>query len=179
MSYRISTLQKTLLILGICCFTVIGITSTSGLVARAEEPTTPNTPSMGIPTATGAAQTTNTAAPAVPVPKTEIIQGGAIIIARPGVTTNEFKPESDTVKVTPTGATNELKASDLTIQKTVETKAKTAVQAVRTGAVPAFLLIAAPVAVMLWYQYRFIRSRKTSLATTEEKITTSVGFDKK
>ncbi len=179
MSYRISTLQKTLLILGICCFAIIGVTSPSGLIARAEELTTPNTPSMGIPTAAATAQTTNTTAPAVPVPKTEIIQGGAIIIARPGVTTKDFKPESDTVKATAIGANNDLKASDLTIQKTVETKAKTAVEAVRTGAVPAFLLIAAPVAVMLWYQYRFIRSRKTSLATTEEKITTSVKFDKK
>ena len=65
----------------------------------------------------------------------------------------------------------------MTIQKSVAANAT--VEAVRTGAVNVFLLIVAPVAVMLWYQYRFIRSKKTSLATTEEKITTSVKFDKK
>jgi hypothetical protein len=177
MSYRTLSTPKLILTLGICFFAITGLAS-STVIVRAEDPATPNTPGMGIPSSTVTQATTNPA-PAVPVPKAEVVQNSALIIERAGVTTQDFKPGSDVVTPTTTGGSNDLKASDLTIQKSVETKAKATVEAVRTGAVPVFLLIAAPIAVMFWYQYKFIRSKKTSLATTEEKITTSVEFDKK
>ncbi len=174
----ISNLQKIVLSLGICLL-AINILISPSLPGNAQDPTTPNTPGMGIPSNATVVQATNGTAPAVPVPKAEVVQDGDMIITKAGVVTQDFKAVTDTAAATPKGATSELKASDLTIQKSVANQAKASVEAVRTGAVPVFLLIAAPIGVMLWYQYRFIRSKKTSLATTEQKITTSAKFDKK
>ena len=179
MSSSIYNLQKLVLSLGIC-FLAINIFISISLPAYAQDPTTPNTPGMGIPSNATAVQTaTNSTVPAVPVPKAEVVQDGDMIITKAGLVTQDFKAITDTSAMSPKGATNELKTSDLTIQKSVANQAKASVEAVRTGAVPVFLLIAAPIGVMLWYQYRFIRSKKTSLATTEQKITTSAKFDKK
>ena len=173
-----SNLQKFILSLGVCLL-AINILTGSILPAYAQDPTTPITPGMGIPSNITTVQTTNNNVPAVPVPKAEVVKDGDMIITKSGVVTQDFKNTTDTPSATPKGATNELKATDLTIQKSITNQAKNGVEAVRTGAVPVFLLIAAPIGVMLWYQYRFIRTRKTSLATTEEKITNSTRFDKK
>jgi hypothetical protein len=140
---------------------------TLSLGAFAAEPTPPAlVNSFGIPMEetplAGATATPVTAVSTEPVaqqstikveaPVVPIVQGTGFQIE-----TKDFKPTEENLKIT----TNDL-------VKTAQTAAKDST--VRTGAFSIFLLIAVPVAVMLYYQYKFMKSKRNVLATTEQKI---------
>jgi hypothetical protein len=135
--------------------------------AFAAEPTPPSlVNSLGIPMeetpVAGATPIPVTAVSTEPVAQQSTIKVEAPVVPVVEGTgfqieTKDFKPTEENLKIT----TNDF-------VKNAESVAKD--PTVRTGAFSIFLLIAVPVAVMLYYQYKFMKSKRNVLATTEQKI---------
>jgi hypothetical protein len=161
MHYRILTKIVSLTILTLSLS--LSILSINTFAQTVVNPQTPDAGNPGIPGATTTtAQPVDVTAPATPTLNQVGIQLTAAAFVNPTTTQAQATTPVVTTQATP-AATTTLTTQDFT---------KTVVQSdtVRTGAVSIFILLAIPVAVMLYYQFKFYRSKKNVLATQEQKI---------